>query len=290
LPKISEAIDAGTKLLREGGISEERRTAALLLAHVLQLDRAQLLTGSNQQIKPDQYEAYLELVGRRARGEPLQYITGHREFYGLDFTVTPAVLIPRPETEFLVERVITLARQSTASGATLIVDLGTGSGCIAVALAVNLPGAHIIATDISSAALDVARANALRHGVHTRVEFIEGDLFVPLAGRGLEGSVDFLAFNPPYVPEGSPETIQREVRDWEPPVALYGGSLGLDFYERVMDEGGTYLKPGGCLVCEIGYSQLEGVCRMIKPDVWELVEVTDDLQGIPRTLTIRRVE
>jgi release factor glutamine methyltransferase len=289
LPKISEAIDAGTKLLREGGISEERRTAALLLAHVLQLDRAQLLTGSNQQIKPDQYEAYLELVGRRARGEPLQYITGHREFYGLDFTVSPAVLIPRPETEFLVERVITLARRSPASGP-VIVDLGTGSGCIAIALAVNLPRARIIATDISSAALNLARSNALRHGVGERIEFIEGDLFSPLAGRGLEGSVDFLAFNPPYVPEGSPETVQREVRDWEPAVALYGGSLGLDFYQRAMDEGGTYLKPGGCLVCEIGYSQLEAVCRMIRPDAWELVEVTDDLQGIPRTLTIRRVE
>jgi release factor glutamine methyltransferase len=294
LSTIAEAIAEGAELLRASGINEERRTAGILLCHTLGIDRTHLLTRSSEQVDEARYEAYIASVGRRAAGEPLQYITGHQEFYGLDFIVTPDVLIPRPETEFLVERVIDFERARYDEGPPIIVDAGTGSGCIAVTLAYNIPAARVIAIDISSAALDVARANAERHGVQDRIEFVEGDLLEPL-GRlasgspGLEGAIDLLASNPPYVEEGKPETLQREVRDWEPALALYGGADGLSFYRRLLAEGAVYLKSGGHLVCEIGYTQLHAIREMIDVTKWELVDVTDDLQGIPRTLSLRRI-
>lgn len=291
---IAEAIAEGANKLRASGISEERRAAGILLCHTLGIDRIHLLTRSSEQIDGVRYEAYLALVDRRTSGEPLQYITGHQEFYGLDFIVTPDVLIPRPETEFLVQRVIDLRRAMHTEHPPTIVDAGTGSGCIAVTLAYNIPGARVIAIDISSAALDIARANAERHGVQDRIEFLEGDLLEPL-GRlarrqsGLEGAIDFIASNPPYVEEGKPETLQREVRDWEPALALYGGADGLNCYRRLLADGAAYLKSGGYLVCEIGYTQLDAIREMIDVTKWELVDVTHDLQGIPRTLSIRRV-
>jgi release factor glutamine methyltransferase len=227
------------------------------------------------------------LIERRAAGEPLQYILGHQEFYGLDFLVTPAVLIPRPETEFLVERVIDLVRDSEPN-APLIVDAGTGSGCIAVTLAVNLQNARVMATDISSAAIEVAQLNAARHAVTERIEFLAGDLLAPLAGRGLENAVDILASNPPYVAEDSPELIQRDVREWEPAAALFGGADGLRFYRRLLVDGLRLVKPGGYLVCEIGYMQLDAISQLIAASGWQLLDVTRDLQGIPRTLVVKR--
>lgn len=288
---IAEAITSGARLLDQAGISEARRTAGLLMGHILGADRAQLLTRSSEQLRSSTLESFIQLVERRAAGEPLQYITGHQEFYGLDFKVSPAVLIPRPETEFLVERVIALARDcfSGLDEGPIIVDVGTGSGCIAVTLAAHIADARLIAIDISPAALDIARENAAIQGVASRIEFLEGDLLSPLAGRCLEGAVDFIASNPPYVPARDPHLIQREVRDWEPSEALFGGEEGLDFYRRLLDEGKRYLKPGGRLVCEIGYSQLEPLREMIESSGWELIEVTNDLQGIPRALTLRRL-
>ena len=191
LPTITQAIDEGAVRLQASGIEHDRRTAGVLLAHLLGVDRTHLLIGSDDQVGESHYENFLRLVERRATGEPLQYITGHQEFYGLDFIVTPAVLIPRPETEFLVERIIKLADDSKQSP--LVVDIGTGSGCIAVGVAVNLPAARVIATDASAAALEVARINAQRHGVGDRIEFMHGDLLEPLATHHLENSVDVLA-------------------------------------------------------------------------------------------------
>lgn len=228
----------------------------------------------------------MRLIERRAAGEPLQYITGHQEFYGLDFRVTPDVLIPRPETEFLVERIIKLMDESMP--APLIVDVGTGSGCIAVTLAVNVPQARLIATDLSAAALEVARTNAERHGVNDRIEFLKGDLLEPLETYHLENSVDVLASNPPYVSEGHAGLIQREVRDWEPRAALFGGVEGLDFYRRLLVEGLTLVKPGGYMIFEIGYNQLDAITEIVAALEWELVDVVNDLQGIPRTVTLRR--
>lgn len=269
-------------------MNEERRAAGALLQHTLGIDRTHLLTKSEQQVDEASYQQYLRSVDRRAAGEPLQYITGHQEFYGLDFIVNPNALIPRPETEFLVEQVITLVREHNGT-APLIVDLGTGSGCIAVALAVNIANAKIVATDISSAALEVAQRNAERHGVKERIEFIEGDLLEPLAKLRLANAVDFLASNPPYVEENGPEPLQREVREWEPHGALFGGADGLSFYRRLFADGLNYVKPGGYFVCEIGYKQLDAISDLIAACGWSLIDVKSDLQGIPRTITARRI-
>lgn len=284
MPTIAEAIAEGARLLREAGVDEDRRTASALLGHALYVDRAQLIIRSNEEIDQSRFEEFSDFIHRRAAGEPLQHITGRQEFYGLDFAVNRDVLIPRPETEFLVERVIALSRNLSAP---LIVDVGTGSGCIAVALALNIADARIIATDISPAAIEAARLNARRHKVEEKIEFLEGDLLAPLAGR--EGAIDILASNPPYVPLSRPDMVQREVRDWEPEVALFGGEEGIDFYGRLLRESLPFVKTGGWLVCEIGYNQLEAISEMIDPRAWNLVEVTEDLRGIPRTLTIKKV-
>lgn len=287
MPTIAQAITEGARRLSESNIDESRRTAGLLLCNVLDTDRTRLLTESQEEIGEAQYAALISLVERRAAGEPLQYITGHQEFYGLDFIVTPDALIPRPETEHLVERVIALS-QGSRNKAPLIADIGTGSGCIAVSLAANIKGARLIATDVSQVAVNLARKNAERHGVRERIQFLVGDLLAPLAGLEIEGKVDVLASNPPYVVEGWPELIQREVREWEPHEALYGGPDGLDFYRRLLTASLEYVRPCGCLVLEIGYSQLDAVSEMIDKSSWELVDVTRDLQGIPRTVTAKK--
>ena len=284
---IDQAIQEGAERLLKRQVDEHRRTAALLLGHLLGWDRAQLLIRSNEQLNESSYRQYICLIDRRASGEPLQYITGHQEFYGLDFVVTPDVLIPRPETELLVERVIALAADQR-SASTLILDIGTGSGCIAIAIATHVPSAGIIAIDISPASLVVARKNAELHSVRDRIEFIEGDLFAPLLNRGLDGAVDFVASNPPYVAEVNTGSLQREVRDWEPPAALYGGEAGLCFYDRLLAQSRSFVAAGGYLVCEIGYGQLDAISHMIDPAAWEIVDITSDLRGIPRILTMRR--
>ena len=270
MPTIAQAIIDGASRLHAAGI-----------------DRTRLLTRSEEQIDEARYLDYLALVVRRAAGEPAQYLTGHQEFYGLDFIVTPDVLIPRPETEFLIERVMNLVADSRQDSP-LIVDVGTGSGCIAVTVAKLLPRARLIATDASPAALNVARTSAERHGVRDRIEFLEGDLFAPLAKRGLEGAVDVVASNPPYVSEERPELIQREVYEWEPHEALFGGVDGLDFYRRLIAESPHYLKPGGYVVLEIAFSQVDSISELVKGSAFELVDTTRDLQGIPRTLCLRR--
>ena len=289
MPTRAQAIAEGAARLRTYQVDDERRTAGLLLCHTLGIDRTQLLTRSEEQTTDSDYQSYLQLVARRAAGEPLQYITGHQEFYGLYFTVNPDVLIPRPETEFLVDRVIKLASGPSKAPNPLIVDIGTGSGCIAIALAVHLPQARLIATDISSAALDVARANADRHGVSNRIQFIEGDALEPLARLGLESEVDVLASNPPYVEEANSQLVQREVREWEPHTALFAGADGLDFYRRLLEDAPIYLKPDACVILEIGFSQLDPISSILGGGRLELVDTTADLQGIPRTICIRRV-
>lgn len=286
LPSIRQAISEGASRFHASHVDQERRTAGILLCHVLGIERTHLLTRSEEQIDDGRYREYLSLVDRRAAGEPVQYIIGHQEFYGLDFIVTPDVLIPRPETEFLVERVIRLARESR-NQTPIIVDLGTGSGCIAVTLALHLPRARVIATDSSNAALDVARANAERLGARSRIDFVGGDLFAPLIERNLESAVDVIASNPPYVAADRPELVQREVSEWEPHAALFGGIDGLDFYRRLLPDAPRYLKPGGYLVLEIGYGQLGPIVEIANSSALELVDVTNDLQGLPRTLALQ---
>jgi len=289
LPTIAEAIAEGASRLQASADPEARRTAGVLLCHLLGIERIHLLIRSEEPINQPDYENFLGLIDRRAMGEPLHYITGHREFFGLEFTVTKDVLIPRPETEFLVERVIKLANDLPEEMTPLIVDIGTGSGCIAVTLAVHLPTARLIATDISAAALAVARENAARNKVAERIKFIEGDALEPLARFGLQGKVDILLSNPPYIDEAGPGLIQKEVRDWEPHEALFGGADGMDFYKRILAYGLKYIKPSGHLVLEIGYGQLATISELIAAASWDLIDVTPDLQGIPRTLTATRL-
>jgi release factor glutamine methyltransferase len=289
LPNIAQAITEAANLLRENGVSDDRRTASLLLGHVLGVERIYLITRANDNVDQTHYQIFLAMVERRAAGEPLQYITGHQEFYGLDFKVTPDVLIPRPETEFLIEQVIRQAETIHSTDELLVVDAGTGSGCIAITLALNIKNARVIATDISSAALNVARENAERLSAKERVEFLEGDLLKPLTGRGFESSVDFLVSNPPYISSQDAPAMQREVKDWEPHMALFADDDGLRFYKRLLSEGSPYVRRDGFFICEIGYTQLDAIQQMIDPKLWRLEDATNDLQGIPRTLTIRRV-
>lgn len=274
--------------MRENGVSDERRCAALLLGQALGVDRTYLITHASDDVDETLYQTFSRMIERRAAGEPVQYITGHQEFYGLDFKVTPAVLIPRPETEFLIEQVIKYARLDDSTRQSLMVDVGTGSGCIAVTLALQIKNARLLATDISSAALEVALENAERLGAKDRIDFLQGDLLAPLGGRGLESHLDFLVSNPPYIAMRDAPTLQREVLDWEPRAALFAGEEGLKFYRRLLDEGAQYVRRDGLFICEIGYTQLDAIRQMIDPKLWRLEEVTNDLQGIPRILTIRR--
>ena len=289
LPTITQAIDQGASRLRASGIEYDRRTAGVLLAHVLALDQVQLLIKCEEHVGESHYEQYLRFIARRADGEPLQYITGHQEFYGLDFIVTPDVLIPRPETEFLVERVVEIANESSEEQL-FIADIGTGSGCVAVAIAVSLPRARVLATDVSQAAIEVARRNAERHCVTDRLELLVGDLLKPLVEHNLQSAISILASNPPYVDRKDSRLIQREVRDWEPHAALFGGALGLEFHRRLLADGFEWAKRGGYLVFEIGYGQIDAINEMIAESAWKLVDVTSDLQGIPRTVTVRKLD
>jgi release factor glutamine methyltransferase len=288
LPNLAQAISEAANRLREHGVSDERRSATLLLGQALGVDRAYLITHASDDLDETHYQTFSRMIERRAVGEPVQYITGHQEFYGLDFKVTPDVLIPRPETEFLIEQVIKYARLNDSTRQPLIVDAGTGSGCIAVTLALHIKNARLLATDISHAALDVALENAERLGATDSIEFLQGDLLAPLSGRGLESRVDFLVSNPPYVASREASTLQREVIDWEPHAALFAEEEGLKFYRRLLNEGLQYVRREGLFICEIGYTQLDAIRQMIDPKLWRLEEVTNDLQGIPRTLTIRR--
>ena len=248
-----------------------RRDAELLLAHVLGWDQAALLTYPERELseaEAAQYESYLT---RRLHSEPIQYITGVQEFFGLAFTVTPDVLIPRPETEHLVEAALARIPQHAAAH---ILDVGTGSGAIAVTLAHALPQANVTAVDLSAAALTVAQRNAHRHGVAQRITFLQSDL---LAGLGA-ARFDAVLANPPYIAEG--EELEAQVVSWEPHAALYAGKTGLEVYERLIPQAHTALNPKGWLLLEIGFGQQEALQGLLAG--WQAVSFVNDLQGIPR--------
>jgi len=280
---IREYVAAASDRLRDAGIDASANLDARLLAqHVLKWDAARLLTSAGD-VPPDRFPADFEaLVARRAAREPLAYITGHKEFWNLQFEVTPAVLIPRPETELIVEAALALvpARQLFT-----MIDVCTGSGNVAIAVAHDRAGARIVATDVSGAALEVARRNAARHEVQDRVNFVKTDLF-----DDLSGPVDLITANPPYVSERSEPGLQPEVGEHEPRVALFGGTEGLAVIERIVRDAPPLLRPGGHLVFEFGYGQdveIEGLINSC-PNL-TLLELKCDLQGIARTAVCRRV-
>jgi release factor glutamine methyltransferase len=279
LPTISETLKRASEQLRAASVPNDVLDAQTLLAHALGQDRTYLIVHFNQPLSVDELTSYQALIARRAIGEPLQYITGRQVFFGLEFEVTPDVLIPRPETELIVEEAIRLSQGSRP----VILDLCTGSGCIAVALARELSAARVFASDVSPAALQVARRNAARHGL--RVEFLASDLLEAFAQQPF---ADVITCNPPYVAEREMPTLQREVREWEPRIALSDAGDGLSFHRRLLAETPSRLRPGGVLLCEMGYTQSEAILAMLNPTDWEAPQLLDDLQGIPRTLVLKR--
>jgi release factor glutamine methyltransferase len=282
---IAGALGAGARALDGAGVPEARREAGSLLSHVLGRDRAFLLTHDDERLTPEQLSAFARAVERRAAGEPLQYIRGAQEFYNLDFEVTPDVLIPRPETELLVEAALELLG---ALPAPLFCDVGTGSGCVAVSILHELTRARGVALDISPAALEVARRNAARHNVADRLELLVSDCFDALAARpSATPGFDLVASNPPYVAEDALAGLQREVRDHEPRVALTPGGDGLAVIRRLVNESPRLLKTGGHLLLEIGYDQHERVASLVDPRRWALLDIRPDLQGIPRLVALR---
>jgi release factor glutamine methyltransferase len=249
-----------------------RRDAEVLLAHVLRCDQAALLTHPERLLSPAEADQLESFLNRRLASEPMQYITGSQEFFGLLFEVTQAVLIPRPETEHLVEA----ALEHIGGEAVRILDVGTGSGAIAVSLAHARPQSHLTAVDLSPAALEVARRNAQRHGVLDRVTFLQSNLLGSVDGTDF----DVVVSNPPYIAEG--EVLEPQVSNYEPHPALYAGPTGLEVYERLIPEARKVLKPGGWLLLEIGFGQQPAVEALLRG--WRSVSVVHDLQGIPRVV------
>ena len=255
---------------------------------ILQWDRAQLIAEQTGPMPPQLEPTFSEWLARRERREPTAYIVGGREFWGLDFLVTPAVLIPRPETEFIVEEAIGILSSGgpQASGyqeGPRIADIGTGSGCVAVALARHSPGCTVVASDVSSAAIDVARTNAARHGVDRQIEFVVTSYL-----DGVPGVFDLIASNPPYVKDGDKPALSADVRH-EPDVALFGGAEGLRDLAGVLDAASARLRPGGWLLMEFGFGQEDDVKALVSAHApLQLRRVRSDLQGIPRTAIIQR--
>jgi release factor glutamine methyltransferase len=251
------------------------RDAELLLLNILQIPRVTLIAHPDEELSANQRAAYEDSIARRLHHEPLQYITGQQEFYGLTLNVTPAVLIPRPETEHLVEAVLKLL---PANEPLKIADIGTGSGAIAIALAAHLPQATITALDISAEALAIATANAHEHKVADRIRFLQSDLLSALDSEA--GTFDAIASNPPYVAEADRATLHPQVRDHEPATALFAGESGLDVYRRLIPQAHAALKPNGLLALEIGHDQQDAVASLLQ--TWWNVCFINDLQQIPR--------
>ena len=280
MTSINSAIAEAAKMLSAAGVDQPQTEASMLLADLLGRDRAFLIARSADELSPGQKDEFQSRVARRASGEPPQYITGHQEFFRLDFEVTPEVLIPRPETELIVEAALEFARHD----APYFADIGTGSGCIAISLLNELPEAKAVAVDISPAALKVARRNAERHGMIDRLSLVESDGFPAISSNE---KFDLVVSNPPYVSDEEMKSLQREVRR-EPASALAGGVDGFEVIRRLLNDAPRFLRAGGHLIFEIGFDQGETVRELIDQDNWELIEIRTDLANIPRTIILRR--
>lgn len=311
---VRTALKEGIHRLRCAHVSSETLAAELLLLHVLGRERAWLYAYPEQQLTDADAERYLALIERRTAGQPAQHLTGKQEFWGLEFEVSPDVLIPRSETEHVVEVALDRLglrelragrRQKTEGENLLIADVGTGSGCIAVALAKELPQARFLATDLSVSALQVAQRNAIRHGVASRVRFVEMNLLTGVAGLAVRAQhavplprtalaqtpvpisgriFDLIVSNPPYVGRREAGTLAREVREYEPELALYGGDEGYEIYGQLVQQAAERLKMGGLLVLELGHNSLPAVQPLLDPEHWTNVGITCDLAGITRVI------
>ncbi len=283
---LGEMIAEARRRLEQAGIESAEQESLWLVEHVLRLPAHHVITDRDRLLSPSELAAARGLIARRVGREPLQYILGTQEFCGLEFEVSPAVLIPRPETELLVEYA---TQRISAERRAMIADVCTGSGCIAVAVARLRPHARIIATDLSGSSLDVAKRNAARHGVGERIAWLEGDLLGPLAEQGLEGLVDVIVSNPPYIPEADWATLQPEVKLFEPRGALVAGAQGTELHERLLQESSRYLAPGGAVIMEIGAGQARALRRIVEqmPD-YKFHRLVYDEAGLERVVIVER--
>jgi release factor glutamine methyltransferase len=281
--QLKQALTSAVARLTTDDVPSPRMNAELLLLFTLNCDRAHLYAHPERELGEEEQGRYNAALAERARGVPAQYITGHQEFWGMDFIVSPAVLIPRPETEHVIEVALDrVGRAPTPANQLHIADVGTGSGCIALALAKELPQVEVHAIDISPAALEIARANAIRHQLESRIQFHEADLL-----SGFESNYfDFVVSNPPYVGESEEDGVQLEVRKFEPRNAVFAGHTGTEVIARLIPQAHAALKPGGWLVMEIGGTIAEEVKRLL--DGWKDVQVRPDLQSIPRVVQARK--
>ncbi|WP_263366763.1 peptide chain release factor N(5)-glutamine methyltransferase [Edaphobacter bradus] len=282
---LRQALDlASTQLAgRRPAVDRQQRAsrdAELLLLHALKISRATLLAHPDRQLSTEELAQYQQSIQRRKQNEPVQYITGQQQFFGLDLHVTGAVLVPRPETEHLVEAVLL---HMPSDRPVTIADVGTGSGAIALALAAQLPHAQLTALDSSPAALDIARINAKTNHLEDRIRFLESDL---LSALPADASFDAIVSNPPYIPNADRATLDPEVRDFEPATALFAGEDGLDVYRRLIPQAHAALRPSGLLAMEIGHGQRNAIAALLAD--WHGVTFVNDLQGIPRVALARR--
>lgn len=284
---LIEAINHAASQLAAAGVSTARLDAEVLLRHAVNRDRAWLLAHMQEELADDHWKIFERAVERRGRREPLQYITGRQEFWGIEFMVTPDVLIPRPETELIIESAVRSVKDR--NGPRLIIDLCTGSGCIAVSLAKELPQARILATDASSQAISVARGNARRHGVADRIRFFEGDLFAPLEELDIHGQVDIIVSNPPYVSSGDFSALQPEVRDYEPKMALLAGPDGTQVQRRIINGASRFLIKHGLLIMEMGLGQAGMLAHLIRQRKdYSSLNILKDLAGIDRVIVAQK--
>jgi len=279
---IAGAVLEGAAILRRAGIAEPQRDARTLLSHAIGRDQSYTITHRDDLLTKDEADSFRAFIARRAAREPLQYITGHQEFFKLDFEVTPDVLIPRPETELIVEAALELLKDVSAPS---IADIGTGSGCIAISLLRELPRAHAIATDVSPAALRLAQKNAQRHGVSDRLSLVQSDCFSRVDPSE---AFSLIASNPPYVADNELESLPPEVRDYEPHSALVCGPDGLAIIRRLLMDAAGFLCANGHFLFEIGFGQSENIRQLIDPETWDLLEIRHDLQDLPRTVVLKR--
>jgi len=281
---LLEYLQVTTTFFTGKGIEGARLDAELLLAEANGMTRTQLYTNFEQPLAAAEVSRFRELVRRRASREPVAYITGRREFWSLDFTVDRRVLVPRPETELVVELAVDVLKARASEAAPLVADIGTGSGAIAVAIAKEVPTARVIATDRSGAALEIAPGNAARHGVDDRIEFREGDGCAPLAGCA---PFDVIASNPPYIRSADVQTLAPEVKDWEPKWALESGVDGMDVTTPLVEQAFDLLAPGGWLIVEVG-TQAALTRECFARRGYEAVAVRRDLAGLERVVLGRR--
>lgn len=277
---VKELLNVGEKRLENAGVPDAKYDSRELYCHIFDLSHSQLIMEWQKTVEFDYCDKYFNLLDRRADGEPLQYITGVQEFMGHKIKVTPAVLIPRQDTECVVEKAIEIAKEN---GCKEILDLCTGSGAIGISMAKELNHAKVVCSDVSEEAVKVAKENIESHGLGKTVEVKAGDLLEPFKGRFSKKKFDMIISNPPYIPTKEIENLMTEVKDHEPMSALDGGDDGLDFYKKIIEDAKNHLKKKGVIVFEIGHNQRESVAQLLRESGFRNVEVFDDLGGNPRT-------